>query len=257
MSLFLRQTRAVAGREFRQLLATPLFWVMSGVFFAAASLVFVGLVMGFSDPSMREENEISSDVTVSVVRQLFWVLHYFLMVQAPMLTMRAMAEERRHGTLALLQTTPVGEWSIALGKFVANAGALCVFVATTLAFPLLTEWISDPWWPVVGSCYAALLLSACAYTALGIFFSSITESQVVAAVLTYVAIFGLVIVSELAKAFSIENVVAIARHLTVMAHVDGFLDGAVELADVAYFAAFSFVFLYLSVRVLESARWRS
>lgn len=255
--LFLRQTRAVAGREFRQLLSTPLFWVLSGVFFAAASLVFVALLMAFSDPSMREANDISADVTVSVVRQLFWMLHYFLMIQAPMLTMRAFAEERRHGTLALLQTTAVGEWSLALGKFVANAAALCVFVAATFAFPLLTAWISDPWWPVVASCYAALLLSACAYTALGVFYSSLTESQVVAAVLTYATIFGLVLVSELAKAFSFVDLTAIARHLTLMAHVDGFLDGNVELVDAAYFAAFSFVFLYLSVRVLESARWRN
>lgn len=255
--LLLRQSRAVAAREMHQLLATPLFWVLSGVFFLAASLVYIGLVSGFSDPAMREENDISSDVTLSVVRQTFWVLHYFLMVQAPMLTMRAIAEERRQGTLSLLQTTCAGEWSIALGKFAANCGALCIFVVLTLAFPLLTAWISDPWWPVVGSCYAALLLAACAYTAVGIFFSSLTESQVVAAVLTYVTLFGLVVVGQLADAFSIANLTQITRHLTPMAHVDGFLEGNVATADVAYFVLFTVVFLFFTVRVLESARWRN
>ncbi len=257
MRNFLRHTARIARREFHQLVCTPLFWVLSGVFFLAAALVYIGLVIGFSNPAMRQENDISSDITLSVVRDLFWVIHYFLMVQAPMLTMRSIAEERRMGTLSLLQTTPAGEWSIALGKFVANTAALWLFIGCTLVFPILTEWISDPYWPVVLSCYAALLLSAAAYTALGIFFSSLTDSQVVAAVLGYVFLFGLIILSQLAESFSLANLILITKHLTVMSHIEGFLSGNVAVVDVAWFAIVAGLFLFLATRVLESARWRT
>ncbi len=257
MKNFLRHTTRIARREFQQLVCTPLFWVLCGVFFLAAALVYVGLVIGFSNPALREENDMSSDVTLSLIRDLFWVIHYFLMVQAPMLTMRSIAEEKRMGTLGLLQTTPAGEWSIAVGKFVANTAALWVFIGCTLAFPLLTEWISDPYWPVVVSCYTALLLSAAAYTALGIFFSSLTDSQVVAAVLSYIFLFGLVIISQLADSFSIANLIVLTKHLTVMAHIEGFLAGNVSIVDAAWFAIVTAVFLFLSVRVLESSRWRT
>lgn len=258
MNGFLRQTMLVARREWRMLMTTPMFWVLSGVFFLLSALVFIGLVLGFADPEMRQQKDMSADVTIAVVQQLFWVLHYFLMMQAPLLTMRALAEERRLGTLNLLQTTPVGEWSIVLGKFVANAGALCAYMLVTLVFPLMIEWISDPDWPVILSCYAALLLSTCGYVAIGIFFSALTESQVIAAVLTYVALFALLILSTLSESFRTSYALTqLAQHLTLMAHVDGFLSGSIGAIHVAYFVLFSFAFLFCAVRMLESSRWRN
>lgn len=257
MSRFLRHTWLVAWRDFRFLVGTPLFWVLTGVFFLAGALVYVSLVIGFSDPALRAENDIKADVTIAVIHDLFYVLHFFLLVQVPLLTMRALAEERRQNTLALLMTTPAGEWSVVLGKFLANAGAMLVYLAVTLAFPVATELLSEPDWPVIVSCYAALALAIGAYVALGIFFSCLTDSQVIAAVLTYVALFVLLVFAGVADAFNIEGAVRLAEHLTLMAHVKGFLDGNVALVDVAYFAAFCFLFLFLAVRQLESLRWRS
>ncbi len=257
MIAFLRQTWLIAKREFLQLLSTPMFWVLSGLFFFASSLVFLGLIIGFSNPNIRQEHDLSVDITISVISQLFWILHYFLMIQAPMLTMRSIAEEKRMRTMNLLQTTPVSEWSIVTGKFLANAGALLTYLAVTLVFPLITDWISDPDWAVIGACYAALALSVFAYVALGVFVSSLTDSQVIAAVVTYVILFALLIVSTLADSFGIGSLTMIAQHLTLMAHVDGFLEGNVEVLDIAYFTIFSFVFLYFAVRQLESTRWRN
>lgn len=256
MKRFVRHTLLVAGREWRQLLGTPLFWVISGVFFLAASLVYVSLLLGFADPAFREENDIRSDVTIAVMHDLFYVLHYFLMVQIPMLTMRSLAEERRQHSLSLLQTTPVGEWSIVAGKFLANGGAIAAYLAMTFVFPLITALISDPDWPVVVSCYAALFLATGAYVALGLFFSSLTESQVVAAVLTYVVLFMLLIVTLVSDAIGSHSFAVLTQHITFDAHIDGFLAGNIVLADVAYFVLFGSVFLFFTVRHLESMRWR-
>jgi ABC-2 type transport system permease protein len=244
-------------REARALLCTPLFWVLSGVFFLANAMVFVGLILGFSDQAFSRENDLSVDITVSVVQQLFWVLHFFLMIQVPLLTMRTFAEERRQGSLALLRTTPVGEWPIVLGKFLGNAGALLVYLGVTLVFPLATELISEVDWPVVFSCYSALVLSTIAYVALGNFFSSLSESQVVAAILSYVSLFSLILFGTLAEAFPSANLNLLANHLTILAHLEGFLEGNVALLDGVYFVVFAFMFLFLTARQLESLRWRT
>ena len=253
----LRHAWLVAGRELRQLLVTPLFWVLSGVFFLAASVAWVLLVAGFANKGFAATNDISSNITIAVVRDLFSILHFFLLVMAPLLTMRSLSEERARGTLALVMTTPCGEWPIVIGKFLANAGALVLFLCFTLVFPLLTEWISDPEWPIVASCTIALVLVVCAYTAIGLFFSSITESQVVAAVLTYVALFFLLMLSGVAQLAPNLEIMRMVEHATVISHLDGFLVGNIALVDGAYFVLVTALFLFLATRVLESARWRT
>ena len=257
MMASIRQTWLVFLRDLRSLFATPLFWVLSGVFFLASSLVFVGLIFGFANQQFAHDNDVNANITIGVITQLFHVIHFFLLVQIPLLTMRAFAEERRQGTLALLRTTPVSEWSLVLGKFLANGAAMIIYLALTLAFPAIVTWISDPEWAVVGTCYGALVLAALAYVALGIFFSSLTESQVVAAVLTYVAIFMLLIVSSLLEAFPTPEFAQLAQHLTVIGHIEGFLAGSVAPVDGAYFVLLAFLFLFFAVRQLESLRWRT
>lgn len=253
----IRQTMLVYRRDLRALFTTSLFWVLSGVFFLASGLVFVVMMLGFADPGYAQENNVSSNVTVALVTQLFQVIHFFLLMQVPMLTMRAFAEERRHGTLALLRTTPAGEWSLVLGKFLANSTALLVYLALTLVFPAIVTWLSDPEWAVVATCYGALVLATLAYVALGVFFSSLTESQVVAAVLTYIVIFMLLIVSTLLGAFRSPELAQLAEHLTIVGHIEGFLAGSISAVDGAYFVLFAFLFLFLAVRQIESLRWRA
>ena len=256
----LRQMGLVAGREFRQLLTTPLFWVLSGVFFLATALVYVALIVGFSYNFAGEPSALtngSTDVTIAVIHDLFYIVHYFLMIQIPLLTMRSMAEENKSNTLALLKTMPVGEWSIIFGKFLANTGAIALYLLITLIFPLVTELISDPHWPVIIACYLALLLAAAAYVATGIFFSSITESQVIAAVLTYVFLFFLLVFTAVADNISAPVISQLAAHLTVQAHIEGFLIGNVALPDVVYFTVFAWMFIFAAVRILESMRWRA
>ncbi|MGF1573145.1 MAG: ABC transporter permease [Sumerlaeia bacterium] len=257
MKNFLRQWWLISKRELLQLVLTPIFWVISGVFFFATSLVFLGLVIGFSDPELRAEQNINSDVTLSVVRQLFWIIHYFLMIQIPLLTMRSFAEERKLKTYQLLQTLPITEWAHVLGKFTGSFVAMTLYLALTLIFPFLVEWLSSPQWPVIIGSYAVLMLSLACYLAVGLFFSSMTESQVVSAVLSYVFLFGMLIFSSLSQAFNVEALVVLSKHLTFLSHVDPFLEGLVRSRDVGYFLLATVLFLFFTVRQLESFRWRS
>lgn len=253
----LRQTALIARRELTLLAGTPLFWVLAGVFFIATSFVYLAQVIGFARVDFRDEANMTDTITVAVVEPLFWTVHFFLLVQIPLLTMRTLAEERRTGTLALLMTTPASEWSIVLGKWIANAAMLGVYLALTLVFAVLTDWISDPDWPVIVGCVLALVMAAAAYTAVGIAFSAGTESQVVSAVLTYTTLFSMLIVSALSEALGSPEMQALVRHLAFTDHMRGFFTGNVALHDGVYFAGVTFLGLFFAVRQLESLRWRS
>lgn len=257
MSGFVRQWWLITKRELLQLILTPIFWVITGVFFFATSLVFIGLIIGFSDPELRSQKDIHSDVTLSVIRQLFWIIHYFLMIQIPLLTMRSFAEERKLKSYQLLQTLPLSEWAHVLGKFSGAFLAMALYLGLTLIFPLFVDWLSTPQWPVIVGSYLVLLLSMGCYLSVGLFFSSLTESQVVSAVLSYVFLFGMLIFASLSQAFNLEPLILLTKHLTVLPHVDPFLEGLVRLRDVTYFFLATGLFLFLTVRQLESFRWRS
>ena len=257
MMQMLRHVRLIALREFQLLLLTPIFWVISGVFFFASSLVFTGLLIGFSNPEMRQQENISADVTISVVQQLFWVIHYFLMIQIPLLTMRSFAEERRARASQLMQTLPVSDWGQVLGKWLGSLAAFSLYLVLNLMFPAILHFLSEPSWLVIGGSFLALFLGCAAYLAIGLFFSSLTDSQVVAAVLSYVFLFGLMILASLAEAFSIGPLIEFSKHLTILPHIDPLLEGLLRVEDFTYFILLTGFFLFLTVRQLESQRWRN
>jgi ABC-2 type transport system permease protein len=253
MSTFLRQWRLVATREFRALLASPLFYVLSGIFFLLTSLIYVGTLLDFA----KGGEDSTVNVTVSVVRPTFHMIHFFLLVQIPLLTMRVFAEDRSGGMLDLLQTTPVRDWALLLGKFTGTLGALSLYILMTALFPLITALLGQVEWPVVIGSLLALLASAAAYVAVGLLFSALTESQVVAAVLSYVTIFLLVFSQALVESTRILPLQEALRHFAVMEHVSAILNGNIALMNAVYFVSLTSVFLFLTARALEARRWRA
>jgi ABC-2 type transport system permease protein len=252
-----RATMVVMRRDLGQLFGTPLLWVLMGVFFIATGMVYLSLLLGFIDDAVREEYEISINITIGVIEPICWTIHFFLLVQVPLLTMRTIAEERRMGTMNLLRTLPVGDWPVIIGKWLANSIALLVYLSITLVFPIITAILSDPEWPVIIASYIALAMVTFSYTALGVFYSSLSESQVVAAVLTFVTLFAMLVFSQLADAFGSADLSLLANHLTFMAQLEGFFKGNIASENIVYFVLFTSLFLFFGVRQMESLRWRA
>jgi len=257
MSRLLRETALVTRREAGALLVAPLYYVLCATFFLLGAYVFMSLLLTFSSGTVRTQAEMSNNITQAVVRQTFYVVHFFLMAQIPLLTMRVFSEDRASGALDLLQTTPLSDWALLLGKFLGCFIGLSFYLALTMAFPLATAIVSTPEWAVVWSGMAALLLTAAAYTAIGLFFSSLTESQVIAAVFTYVALLFLILISTIADYAGIPMIADFSRHLSIVEHTEAFLQGSFGLFNITYFLVMTGAFLFLTVRVLEARRWRA
>lgn len=253
MSTFLTQTRLVTKRELGALFSSPLFYVLCGIFFLLEALVHVLGMVEFA----RGGEGMTVNVTDSVVRPTFHTVHFFLLIQIPLLTMRVFSEDHANGMLDLLQTTPLRDWSLLVGKFLGTWIGLFLYVLATASFPLVTALFGSVEWPVVIGSLVALTLASAAYVAVGLLFSAVTESQVVAAVLSYVTLFMVVFASTFAQSSAVAPLVDAARHFSVTEHVTALLGGNVALMDIVYFPALAIVFLFMTARVLESRRWRA
>jgi ABC-2 type transport system permease protein len=231
----------------------PLYYVLCGVFFMLASLVYLQQVIVFAQGGEGT----SVNATDSIIVPTFQMLHFFLLIQIPLLTMRVFSDDRNNGMLDLLQTLPVRDWAVLGGKFLATFLALCLYVAVTMVFPGTTAMLTMVDWPVVLGSILALLLSGAGYVAIGLLFSAASESQVAAAVLSYVTLFLLAFGQAFASASNVMALEDAARHFTVTEHINGLLSGNVAPMNVIYFLALTAVGLFGTARILESRRWRS
>jgi ABC-2 type transport system permease protein len=173
----------------------------------------------------------------------------------PMLTMRHFAEERRLGTLELLLTAPISLGSIVLGKWLASLTLCLLMFLGTLLFPLVLAYYGDPDWGVMVTSYLGLIGVAAGFCAAGLFASSLTDDQVAAGLIGIVILLPFWLVGR-AEALIPEEWADAIRPLSVLVHLDSFNRGVLDTADVFYFVGFTFVFLFLTYRSLESRRWR-
>ncbi len=248
---------AVLRKELRSYFISPVAWVfvagfllLVGVYYSSFLEMFFRQYM-FSQQGMGEQvdvNQILRDYTIQYILTIFL---FFV----PLLTMRLIAAEKRARTDELLFTSPVSTFSIVLGKWAAALAVLGVGLAVTLYVPLCTATLGELDWAPVALGYAGIVLFGGCFLALGLFFSSLTEDQIVAAVLTFGALLFLLFVhyintdSEWAKAF--------VQYASYQDHFDRMTKGVLDTRDVAYVVTFTGMFLYLSYRFLTAAQWRT
>lgn len=190
------------------------------------------------------------------IATLYGNLATMLLFVAPLLTMRLLAEERREGTLEMLFTSPLTEWQVTLGKFFGACGFIGVLLLFTLQFPIFTlRYGQVDNGPIWGS-YIAMICCGAAFSAFGLFCSSLTESQVVAGFMTFGGLVISWMLSWLPAAAPTSQFAAIAGQWSVFSHLEQMFRGVVDTSDLLFFASFVILFLFATVRVLESRQWR-
>src|SRR5919201_283624 len=194
----MRNAIAIAKKELNIYFATPIAYVMFTLFVVIGSYFFLRLLASYEQASlmyMRFQNpEAMSRLNFqdAIFRALFGNMGVILIFVVPFLTMRLVAEEKRQKTIELLYSTPITPGEVVWGKYVAALAVLVCTLALTLIYPALVQLVArDPRgvdWRSIFLGYAGLFLLGAAYMALGLFISSLTESQVVAALITFVVL---------------------------------------------------------------------
>jgi ABC-2 type transport system permease protein len=201
------------------------------------------------------------NLTDWVLAPVFMNMSVFFLIMLPMLTMRLFAEERRQKTLELLMTVPVRPVQIVLGKYLSAVVIMMIMLGLTVIFPVLLQvfgggnGVSAVDWHTVGAGYLGLFLLGLAVVSIGLFASSVTESQIVAA-LTGFAVLLLFWVVGLASRGQQGFWGGFLEYLSLTNHLENFVRGIIKASDVLYYVSLASVGVFLTYGVVDAQRWK-
>jgi ABC-2 type transport system permease protein len=233
---------------------------MKAYFTSPAAYIFIAVFYFYTSLYFINYNVYYGVADLSFV---FTSVFVIMMMLLPILTMRLFAEERRQKTDQCLLTAPVGLFSIVLAKFSA---AVCVLLCsmTVFAFYLLSlsAMGANIAWPVVAGSLVGLILLGGSFISVGLFVSSLTENQIISAIVSIILniVFYMLdtIASTLDSVFSSVNIDFVRNaigFLALYARYSEFSTGILNAESLFFFLSFIFVFNFLTVRVLERRRW--
>ena len=236
----MRNVWAVATRELRSYFLSPLAYLVIAFFLFGAGLLFGLIIESSREASLRG---LISNVSV-----------LFLFV-VPMISMRLLAEEQRTGTIELLLTNPVQEWQIVCGKFIASILLVMVMVGLTLLYAGFLFAFGNPDRGPIITGYVGVILQASAFLAVGLWASSLTENQIVAAVLACIFLLVLWLSDNLGQSLG-GPLGTIVSYTSVIQHFQDFPTGVINTKDVIFYVTMIVAGLVLSTLSLQSRRFR-
>ena len=256
---------AILKKELLTLFVSPIAYVVLAVFFAITGFTFNGIAQqlieevnlrGFQAQQTGQAFG-SFDVPYLIIGSYFGFVSTVLLFLAPMITMGVFAEEKKQGTMELLFTSPITHMQLILGKFGAQALFLMLLMAPSLLNALIVYFYSSPLPPVgpLLSAFLGVLLFGGALLAVGMFISSLTQSQIIAAVATFGTFLFLLLLNALTDAGS-DILDQVMRYLSLMDHYDEFTRGVIDTQHVVFYLSFIFLGLFLTSVSLDSAKWR-
>ena len=237
----MRTVQAVAWKEIQVFFTNPMAYIVGLIFLAVTGFFFV---LDLGDPFPEAS-----------LRNFFQGATIILILLAPALTMRLLAEEQKLGTIELLLTSPVRDWEVIMGKYLASLAFLLAMIALTLYYPLLLFLFASPDPGPIYSGYLGLVLYGAAALSIGILTSTLTSNQIIA----FVVASGVLLLM-----FFIDTRVDVVSgiwstllsEIGMRSHFTDFDRGVIDTKHVVYFLSVTGFFLFLSTRALESRRWR-
>lgn len=240
----------IAHKEFRSLFATPSTWLILG----GLQFIFAWFFLARLDAYLQVQSQLAQlanppGVTQSVASPVLATVAFILMMLVPIFTMRLVAEERRNQTLVLLMASPLASWEIIAGKFLGMLLFLSLIIAASFLM-LMTLALGTPldFGLLITNAVGLFMLTAC-YTALGLYFSTLTTQPIVAATSTIAALFGLWLIDAAGSSTS-----PILKALSPTIHFQSFNAGLLLSGDIVYFLLFCAICLLLAIRRLNNSR---
>lgn len=249
----------LAKKDLFILFRSPLAYLILGCFLFLVGYFFVSLVSQyqlFSLQAMQLSGIENFTPQEWIIRPYLQNSGIILLFFIPLITMRAFSEEKKLGTFELLLSYPIWEWELVLAKFLAIACFILVALVLSSGGPLLLFVYSEPELLSTLSGYLGLLLLGCSFVALGLFLSSLTENQIVAAALSFGALLVLWLLAWIKDVLP-KNYQGMVEGFSLLTHFESFAKGVISGVDLVYFLSFTLAFLGLTLLSLENQRWRA
>ncbi len=231
---------AIFRRELGAFFTSGIAYVFLAVFYLLAGVFFYMYTLSSSTTDMS-----------GMFSMLFAVIIFLI----PILTMKSFSEEKKQKTEQGLLTAPVGLGGIVLGKYFATILMYIFGVSIVLIYALIISYFGSVDWGILFSNYLALILLGAAFIAIGMFISSLTENQVVAAVGGICSLLFLCLVDILTNYISIDFITDFLNSISFYNKYYEFTCGIFNLSSVLFYISTAVIFNFLTVRVFEKRRW--
>jgi len=256
---------ALTGREIKSYFISPIAYVTLMIFLLLTGYFFYGGLIEFGrrfthyqqlaqiyrNPEILSQINLNSTVIANMLFNMVFVFLFLI----PLLTMRSFAEEKKNGTEELLMTSPITVNQIIAGKFFGAFTFMMLMLIPTIAYQILLFHYAEPELGPVISGYVGVVLFVITGISIGLFTSSLTENQIISAVITFVILLFLFIINMVGGAEG-TLVNSLVKYLSVVEHIRNFIQGLIDFKDVVYFATLTLFFIFLTKRSVESIRWR-
>lgn len=243
----------IVRKELKSLFSSPMGWVILALLqFVFGTFFLIGVDQYFQTMSgaMRPEQRVG--ITAFVGQSVFGIASFVMLFAVPLLSMRLISEERRQQTLTFLFSAPLSITEIVIGKFLGLVSFLSVMILLMAAMmSSMNLWTEVDFGYILSNVLGLWLLVA-SFSALGIYVSSLTSQPVVAGIITFVALFALLILDH----FFAGDPTSTMAYLSLMRHFEPFSRGLLDTKDLVYFLLFIITFLTLTIRRLDADRLR-
>lgn len=242
---------ATFQRELRAYFVSPLAYVILTFMLLVNGGIFTLIVSALNDP--RASGTARPMDLFFGGTFLFWVV---LLIITPILTMRLISEELRSGTIEPLMTAPVSETEVVVAKYLAALVLYAFLWAPTVAYALVIAQNSPIDWGPVAAGYLGILGIGAAFLAIGVFASSFTQNQIIAAIISFALVlvfFCLAFLNMFATGETVKNALG---YVDLLRHMEDFGKGIVDTRRLVYYFTTAAFFLFLTARGLETRKWR-
>ena len=249
---------AIAHKELKSYFASPIAYVVIGLFALMFGFFYYTLLGIFIEQGMRMmglQGGPTQNVNDQMIRPLFLNASVLLLFVLPMITMRTYSEEKRSGTIELLLTAPLTDVQIIMGKFLGAMALYAAMLAVTMVHVGVLFAFGQPEWIPIATGYLGLLLMGGCFISVGLLISSFTRNQIVAVMATF-AVFLLLWVINWAGPLTGPRTSAVLEYLSITSHLDDFTRGVVDTKHVVYYVSFIAFGLFLTARSVDTERWR-
>lgn len=254
----LRNITTIAGKELRGYFASPIAWVMMGIFAIMFGYFYTVYVASFLRDSMQAQfggGPPTQNINMGMIRPLLSNASVLILFLLPMVTMRTYSEEKRSGTIELLLTSPLTDFQIVMGKFLGAVGLYIGLLAVTVIYIGALFFFGNPEWKPVVTGYLGLVLLGSSFVSIGLFISSTTKNQMVAGAATFGVLLMFWIINWSTDLVG-PTASSILTYLSITQHFDDFSKGLLDTTHLVFYLSFISFGLYLTLKAVDSERWR-
>ena len=252
-----RNVLAIADKELRSYFASPIAYIIIGLFALLFGWFFFVYLNFFVQRSsgMNPMGGGANNINQDMIRYVLMNSAVIILFVMPMITMRTYAEEKRSGTIELLLTSPLTDVQIILGKFLGAMGLYAAMLLVTMLYMAILFVFGNPEWRPIVAGYLGLLLMGGCFISVGLLISSLTKNQIVAGVMTFAVFLMLWVINWIADQ-SGPLVREVVNYLSIVDHYDDFARGIIDTKHVVYYLSFITFGLFLTAKSVDSERWR-